>query len=84
MKEKHGEYIYLDGDLDYHVVKGHVSREEARQVVCSENGWPREEDPFTIEHHYARLVPCTGFDWDMMFILCEKGRGAFPVTTVDN
>lgn len=81
--KKTGEYIFLLGDLDYEVVRGHVDEATAREVVSAERGWPEPEDAVTVTHAYARWTPAErGKDWDAEFRLSKKGPGAFPVTLV--
>jgi len=88
-EERHGqigEYIplYWDwGEPDAEYVRGHVSLEVAREAVgevCPEY----RDAQLSISHCWARWVmPSQDRSYDRAFLLCKRGRGAFPVTAVD-
>lgn len=71
-------------DDDLHVVYGHVSLDEAAQMVRAETGWPDHDSECEIDHTYARRTPLPpSSSYDFLFrCYVEKGRGAFPVTVV--
>ncbi len=73
-----GRYIDMEHDED--VIRGHVSREEFRAEMLKFN--TDSEDIEGVEHKHARWVPDRGekSGFDLLFIYCEPGRGAFPVT----
>ena len=79
----HGDHISLiTGDrdpLDYEVIRGHVTLEEARSIstLCGV-GWP---GVLRIEHAYGRWSCETSLDFDMTLREYDgPGRGRFPIT----
>ena len=84
MKEKHGQYIkiYWDCDLPtFEYVKGHVSMDEAKKAWEFFYGQYMGEVIESIEHKWARWIPCKTSDYDLL--LCtyeEKSKGCFAVT----
>ena len=78
-----GEYLYVnwDGDAPYEIVRGHVSDADAIDLVVREGGASDGQPWQAIVHDYARWVPCTTGEYDMIFHLASgPARGAFPVT----
>lgn len=76
-----GEYEHVWGEPDYVLVRGHVSREQFIAAVTSEGDNPaRLSEP---AHVWARLVPVRGRDYDLEYVFCARGRGAFAVTRAD-
>ncbi len=80
-----GEYLYLwwDGEPPYDVIRGHVSFEDAINLLEQE-GTPTEDYDWHHAHDYARFVPRQGREYDMEFVLAGgPGPGAFPVTLME-
>lgn len=78
-----GEYLYIfwDGDAPYEIVRGHVSDADAIDLVERDGTVSEDHAWETITHDYARWVPDTTGEYDMVFHLAKgPARGAFPVT----
>lgn len=69
-------------DVLSYMVRGHVDKRAFVNEVKREFNDIYTED--FVQHGFARLVPA-GRDMpgQMIIIVCERGRGAFPVTTID-
>lgn len=85
MKEKHGEFIYIlwEDEPDFEYVKGHVTHEEAVNVMMDFHGIDCGK-AFGIKHKFARWVPASNWsDFSAMFYTYdEKSNGTFPVTEI--
>lgn len=60
--------------------KGHHPPEAFVQAV--KDVWDEQIQPARVCHRVIRLVPCHDDDY-LMFVDCEPGRGAFPMTSWD-
>ena len=74
--------IIWDGDAPYEVVEGHVSLEEAAGMLERE-GIVSQGTHWRFTHTYGRWIPDSTKQYDMIFNLSAEGRGAFPVTLLE-
>ncbi len=82
-ESRDGEYILLYGDEGTNYFRGHVTLEEAKQGwKKSGMGFGKPLEANMVIHTYARWVPSHYDEYEMNFIVCGQGRGAFPVTEV--
>jgi len=73
--------IEFDGySLLMYYVRDHVSKQEFLDAVTVEH--LSKCNLCDIRHGYARNVP-TGRKGETVMYLCDKGRGAYPITFVD-
>lgn len=78
---KVGDYIYVEDAPHY--IRGHVSAEEAVQVLISVTGFDYTTSEISVRHSYARQRPCHTEEYEFWFEESERGRGAFAITVVE-
>jgi hypothetical protein len=76
---KHGEMLLIYFDYEeYRYVCGHVDHEAAVDACDAHCGSEDYDDE--IVHGWARWVPDSSGEYDMVFLPCKQGRGAFKTT----
>lgn len=88
MREETGEYMELlwEGERPYECVRGHVSKDEARRALNSEQKGLGDGE-LTIEHKYARwgfpdsMFGSEGYD-RMLNVYNSVSQGRFKITIV--
>jgi len=65
-----------------YITRGHVDKETfAKEVFCE---FGVVADIERVEHVYVRNTPWQGPDgWVVVMNLAERGRGAYPITSID-
>ena len=84
MKEKDGEYIYLnwEGKANAYYIRGWVSHEDGIQILFGESQIDKENEVGQANHRYARWSMEAGDDGNRLMFRDYKhpGRGRFKVT----
>jgi len=77
-----GTYIPLCGDSDGHVIYGHLTAEQANEIILHEYGCTMDPGTFVRCWAHWSFSRCPDeYDQEIMFHR-QPGRGRFPVTAI--
>ena len=81
MSNRDGEILLITQHYqENRYVRGHVDRADAVTIACREFEHTKYDFDPDAEHTWARWVPDRTDTFGMLFVVCDKGRGAFKVT----